>query len=462
MAGEFYASAGLVLLGVEDHGLGVDRLAQRLARLEMGHALLGNLHAFAGARIASDARRAPVDREAAEAADLDPMSAHQRVAQGAQAGLARVLACRLLAQAGHGALLVDHVLLLDRQLDVAGLAIHVDHHGRDFVAFLEHVACIFHAVAGDFAGAQVADDVLTQVDLGAAGVHGLDLAGHDLALVVHRSECGERVAVELLDAQADALAVHVDAQHDGFDFLALLVVANGGFAGFVPREVRQVNQAVDAGSQADEHAEVGDRLDRALDAVAALGVLREFLPRVGLALLHAQADAALVFVDLEDHDFDFVTQRHDLGRGHVLVGPVHFGDVHQAFDAGLEFHERAVVGDVGDLAEHAGAVGVAARNAHPRVVAHLLETQRDTVLLGVELEDLGGDFLAGGDDFRRVADTAPGHVGDVQQAVDAAEVHERTVLGDVLDDAADDGAFLEGFHQLGALFAHGGFDDGAA
>src|SRR6478735_8250149 len=102
MAGEFYASAGLVLLGVEDRGLGVDRLAQRLARLEMGHALLGDLHAFTGARIASDARRAPVDREAAEAADLDPMAAHQRVAHGVEDGLDGVfgVAVRELRKAG--------------------------------------------------------------------------------------------------------------------------------------------------------------------------------------------------------------------------------------------------------------------------------------------------------------------------------------------------------------------------
>jgi hypothetical protein len=80
-----------------------------------------------------------------------------------------------------------------------------------------------------------------------------------------------------------------------------------------------VHQAVDAGSQADEHAEVGDRLDRALDLVAALGVLRELFPRVGLALLHAQADAALVFVDFQDHDFDFVAQLHDLGSGATFL-----------------------------------------------------------------------------------------------------------------------------------------------
>ncbi len=131
--------------------------------------------------------------------------------------------------------------------------------------------------------------------------------------------------------------------------------------------------------------------------------------------------------------------------GDVLVGPVHFGDVHQAFDAGFELDERAVVGDVRDLAEQAGRLRVAARNAHPRVVAHLLQTQRDTVLLGVELEDLGGDFPAGLNDFARVADAAPCHVGDVQQAVDAAEVHERTVFGDVLDHAADEQRLPSGF-----------------
>jgi hypothetical protein len=64
--------------------------------------------------------------------------------------------------------------------------------------------------------------------------------------------------------------------------------------------------------------------------------------------------------------------------------------------------------------------------------------------------------------FARVADAPPGHVGDVQQAVDAAEVDEGAVLGDVLDHAVDDRAFAQRFHQLGALFAHRGFDHGTA
>ena len=43
---------------------------------------------------------------------------------------------------------------------------------------------------------------------------------------------------------------------------------------------------------------------------------------------------------------------------------------------------------------------------------------------------------------------APGNVGDMQQAVDAAEINERTVIGDVLDHAVDNLTFFEVLDQL--------------
>ncbi len=52
------------------------------------------------------------------------------------------------------------------------------------------------------------------------------------------------------------------------------------------------------------------------------------------------------------------------------------------------------------------------------------------------------------DDFARAADAVPGHVGDVQQAVDAAEVHEGAELGDVLHDAHADLARFDLGHEL--------------
>jgi hypothetical protein len=48
-------------------------------------------------------------------------------------------------------------------------------------------------------------------------------------------------------------------------------------------------------------------------------------------------------------------------------------------------------------------------------------------------------------------DALPRHVRDVQQAVDATQVNERTVVGEVLDRATYDRAFLQVVHQCAAL-----------
>ena len=134
-----------------------------------------------------------------------------------------------------------------------------------------------------------------------------------------------------------------------------------------------MHQAVDVARQADEDTEVRDGLDLAADAIATVEVLGELLPRIGLALLQAQRDAATLLVHIQHHDLDFLAGVHDLGRVDVLVGPVHLGHVDQALDAVLDLHKCAVVGDVGDLAEHAGVGRIAPRNVLPRIRAELLQ-----------------------------------------------------------------------------------------
>ena len=258
----------------------------------------------------------------------------------------------------------------------------------------------------------------------------------------------ERILRQLLDAERDALALRVDRDDDRLDRLALLVLAHGFLAGDVPGEVGQVHQAVDAAGQADEQAEVGDRTDLAADLVAAVVVVGELAPRIRLALLDAERNATTLLVDVEHHDLDFLADVHDLGRVDVLVGPVHLGDVHEAFDAFLDLDEAAVVGNVRDLAEQPRARRIAARDVLPRIGAELLEAEADALTLAVELEDAHFDLVADVDDFRRMLDALPRHVGDVQQAVDAAEVDERAVIGEVLDDALDDRAFLQLVEQL--------------
>src|SRR6202142_1060826 len=160
--------------------------------------------------------------------------------------------------------------------------------------------------------------------------------------------------------------------------------------------------------------------------------------------------------------FDFLGGRNDLAGVHVLLGPRHFRDVDQAFDARLQFHERAVVGDVGDAAGEARIERILRLDALPRIVQQLLHAERDAVGFVIDLDDLHLHRLPDGQNFGRVVDPAPGDIGDVQQAVDAAEINERTVIGDVLDDTVDDLTFFEILHQFLALLGAGLFQHGAA
>ena len=105
--------------------------------------------------------------------------------------------------------------------------------------------------------------------------------------------------------------------------------------------------------------------------------------------------------------------------------------------------ECTVVGDVRDGTGDLLADRVLGGNAIPRIRLELLHAERDAVGFLVDANDLNLDLLADGQDFRRMVDAAPCHVGHVQQAVDAAEVNERTVVGDVLDDAVNNLAFFE-------------------
>src|SRR3974390_2980723 len=89
--------------------------------------------------------------------------------------------------------------------------------------------------------------------------------------------------------------------------------------------------------------------------------------------------------------------------------------------------------------------------------------------LVVDLNDLDLHLLANVEHFGRMIDAPPGNVRDVQQAVDAAEVDEGAVVGDVLHHAVDYLTLFEVLHQfltlLGArLLQHGaaGDDDVAA
>src|SRR5262249_50543277 len=114
----------------------------------------------------------------------------------------------------------------------------------------------------------------------------------------------------------------------------------------------------------------------------------------------------------------------------------------------FELHERAVIRQADDLALDPRIDGVLRLNAVPRVRQRLLGAEGDLLLFLVDGKDLDLDLLVDLDDLAGVADAVPAHVGDVQQAVDAAEIDEGTEVGDVLDQPLANLADLDLGHEL--------------
>ena len=69
--------------------------------------------------------------------------------------------------------------------------------------------------------------------------------------------------------------------------------------------------------------------------------------------------------------------------------------------------------------------------------------ERNALFFAVELQNLDADLIADLQRFGGMRDAAVGDVADVQQSVDAAQIDERAVVGEILDDALNDCAFVQ-------------------
>src|SRR2546425_11161701 len=92
---------------------------------------------------------------------------------------------------------------------------------------------------------------------------------------------------------------------------------------------------------------------------------------------------------------------------------------------------------------HPGADGVLGGDILPGVRLELLQTEADALALPIDVEHLHLDLLADVHGLGGMRDTAIAHVGDVQQAVHAAQVDEGPEVGDVLHDPGAHLADLE-------------------
>src|SRR5687768_16155353 len=310
------------------------------------------------------------------------------------------------------------------------------------------------------------------------GDESLDVAAqvHDDALVhqphhapaqfgpdgVRLADAQPRIFLRLLQAEGDALVLGVDVEDQHRHLVTLLHDFGRMLDALGPRHVGDVDQPVDARLDLHERAERREVADLAAEPRADRILLRQCHPGILLGLLHAERDLLFRLVDFEHHRFDRLADRDDLGRVPDVARPAHLRDVHEAFDPRLELDERAVVRDRHDLALHARADRILRGDVLPRIRLQLLQAERDALALPVDVEDLHVELRPDMHELRGMRDAAPRHVGDVEQAVDAAEIDERAEVGDVLDDALPYLILLELLHQLLALAGPLDLEDHAA
>src|SRR2546425_841291 len=227
-------------------------------------------------------------------------------------------------------------------------------------------------------------------------------------------------------------------------------------------ELRHWDKALDVAPQIHHHALVHEAQHPA-PQLGAHGIrLADAQPRIFLRLLQAQRDPLVLGVHVQDQHLDLVALLHDFGGMLHPLGPRHVGDVNQAVDARLDLHERAERGQIAHLPLDPHADGILLRQRHPGVLLGLLHAERDLLFRLVDLQYHGFDRLADRHDLRGVRHPAIAHVGDVEQAVHAAQVDEGAEVGDVLHDALPRLADLQLLHQDVALRLALGFEQDAA
>jgi hypothetical protein len=244
-----------------------------------------------------------------------------------------------------------------------------------------------------------------------------------------------RILHDLLEAEADPPLLLVDLQHHhldllrGRDDLARVHVLLG------PAHLADVNQALDARLQLDEGAVVGDVGDAALELGAHRILGGDALPGIGLELLHAEADALRLGIDLDDLHLDGLADGQRLARM-IDAPPRHVGDVQQPVYA-AEVDEGAVVGDVLDHAVEHLALAQVGHELRALLRAGLLQhgapRHHDVAAAAIHLQDL--ERLLQAHERPDVAHRADVDLAARQEGRGAVEVDGEAAL-----DAADDRA----------------------
>ena len=153
-------------------------------------------------------------------------------------------------------------------------------------------------------------------------------------------------------------------------------------------------------------------------------------------------------VEINDAGLDLLTDLEDVrGLLHVVAGDL--GDMEQSVHAREQLDESAEVCHTGDTAGDDRADTELVLSLDPGIL--LRELAGEGNLLAADVLDEDSDFITDMENLLGILHAAPAHLGDVEQAVSAAEIDESTEICDVLHDTVDNITRLDaGKESLGS------------
>ena len=212
-------------------------------------------------------------------------------------------------------------------------------------------------------------------------------------------------------------------------------------------ELRDRDESFDIVANVDDNALVHQAHDFARQVRPNRIGLANSKPRIFLGLLEAERDALVLGIDVQNDDVDGITLLHDLRRMLHALRPAHIRNVNEPVDSRLYFNKGAEAGQIADFSIDASSNGILQRQHHPWILLGLLHTERDLLLIRIDLEHDGFDRFADRHELRWMAHIArPAHLADVDEAFDARlELDKRPIVGnrdDLARDARSDWVLL--------------------
>ena len=266
---------------------------------------------------------------------------------------------------------------------------------------------------------------------------------------------------ELLHAERDSVLSPIDGEDNAFHFLPFTEDLTRVIDTLGPADIRDVYQTIDAFFDFHEGAKCGEAFNltgkHGSDGIA----IFDGKPGIGIHLLHTQGDALVFFVQFQHDGIYGITVFEDFSRVGDLLGPAHFTDMNQAFHTGLDLYESSEGLDAHHFTGDASAFRIFDLYIFPWVWNQLFQPQGDLGSLRIKIDHFHFHLIADGQHLGGMIQLSPGHIGEMQQAVNAAQIDKGTVLSDVFDFSIKLGIYLDLAKQLFTFFCGFFFHHGA-